>query len=156
VPRAEQQDNLATRPEIAPDCAGLNFFDVDHSLRDLIPLYLGAEEQDVLTPHMQRLGALAGGRLDELARTADRHPPVLHARDRFGADEDYIEYHPAYREMEQIAFGRLGSVRGYRTYLTVTDDGFLASGELRVPVGRLRLPYLADSDTAGTVQIVPF
>ena len=47
-------------------------------------------------------------------------------------------------------------MRGYRTYLTVTDDGFLASGELRIPVGRLRLPYLADSDTAGTVQIVPF
>jgi hemolysin activation/secretion protein len=59
-------------------------------------------------------------------------------------------------QMEQIAFGGLGSVRGYRTYLTVTDDGFLASGELRIPVGRLRLPYLADSDIAGTVQIVPF
>src|SRR5690348_11340183 len=29
-------------------------------------------------------------------------------------------------QMEQIAFGGLGSVRGYRTYLTVTDDGFLA------------------------------
>jgi hemolysin activation/secretion protein len=59
-------------------------------------------------------------------------------------------------QMEQIAFGGLGSVRGYRTYLTVTDDGFLASGELRIPVGRLRLPYLVDSDVAGTVQIVPF
>ena len=59
-------------------------------------------------------------------------------------------------QMEQIALGGLGSVRGYRTYLTVTDDGFLASGELRIPVGRLRLPYLADSDVAGTVQIVPF
>jgi hemolysin activation/secretion protein len=59
-------------------------------------------------------------------------------------------------QMEQIAFGGLGSVRGYRTYLTVTDDGFLGSAELRIPVGRLRLPYLADSDIAGTVQIVPF
>jgi len=59
-------------------------------------------------------------------------------------------------QIEQIAFGGLGSVRGYRTYLTVTDEGFLASGELRIPVGRLRLPYLADSDVAGTVQIVPF
>ncbi|MGC2198665.1 MAG: ShlB/FhaC/HecB family hemolysin secretion/activation protein [Stellaceae bacterium] len=59
-------------------------------------------------------------------------------------------------QMEQIALGGLGSVRGYRSYLTVTDDGFLASGELRIPIGRLRLPYLADSDTAGTVQIVPF
>jgi hemolysin activation/secretion protein/mono/diheme cytochrome c family protein len=28
-------------------------------------------------------------------------------------------------QIEQIAFGGLGSVRGYRTYLTVTDDGFL-------------------------------
>ena len=54
-------------------------------------------------------------------------------------------------QMEQIAFGGLGSVRGYRTYLTVTDDGFLGSAELRIPVGRLRLPYLADSDVAGTV-----
>ena len=59
-------------------------------------------------------------------------------------------------QMEQIAFGGLGSVRGYRTYLTITDNGFLASGELRIPVGRLRLPYLADTDEAGTVQIVPF
>jgi hemolysin activation/secretion protein len=59
-------------------------------------------------------------------------------------------------QIEQIAFGGLGSVRGYRTYLTVTDDGFLGSAELRIPVGKDRLPYLADSDTAGTVQIVPF
>ena len=50
-------------------------------------------------------GNWPGGRLDELARIADRHPPVLHARDRFGRDQDWIEYHPAYREMEQIAFG---------------------------------------------------
>jgi hemolysin activation/secretion protein len=59
-------------------------------------------------------------------------------------------------QMEQIAFGGLGSVRGYRTYLTVTDDGFLGSAELRIPVGKVRVPYLADSDLAGTVQIVPF
>jgi len=59
-------------------------------------------------------------------------------------------------QMEQIAFGGLGSVRGYRSYLTVTDNGFLVSAELRVPIGRLRLPYLADSDAAGTVQLVPF
>ena len=38
----------------------------------------------------------------------------------------------------------------------MTDDGFLGSAELRIPVGRVRLPYLADSDVAGTVQIVPF
>ncbi len=90
---------------IAPDCAGMDFHGTDHGLRDLLAIYLPADVLDQLTPHYQRLGQLAGGRLDELARVADRHPPVLHARDRFGRDLDWIEYHPAYREMEQIAFG---------------------------------------------------
>ena len=60
---------------------------------------------DMLEPHFDRLGELAGGRLDELARIADKHPPVLHPRDRFGRDEDWIDYHSSYREMENIAFG---------------------------------------------------
>ena len=38
-------------------------------------------------------GALAGGRLDEAGQAADKHPPVLNARDRFGRDEDWIDYH---------------------------------------------------------------
>lgn len=51
------------------------------------------------------MDALASGRLDKLARVADKHPPVPNPRDRFGRDEDRIDYHAAYREMEQIAFG---------------------------------------------------
>jgi alkylation response protein AidB-like acyl-CoA dehydrogenase len=89
---------------VAPDCAGMDFFAADRGLRDLLALYLPRDVLAHLTPHFQHLGQLAGGRLDELARTADRHPPVLHPRDRFGRDQDWIEYHPAYREMEQIAF----------------------------------------------------
>jgi alkylation response protein AidB-like acyl-CoA dehydrogenase len=90
---------------IARDCAGLNFYEIDRGLRDLLPLYLTDTDYRQFQPHFYRLGALAGGRLDELARIADKNPPVLHARDRFGRDEDWIDYHPAYREMESIAFG---------------------------------------------------
>jgi alkylation response protein AidB-like acyl-CoA dehydrogenase len=90
---------------IAPDCAGMDFYAADQGLRDLLTLYVPADVRATLEPHWVRLGKLAGGRLDELARIADRHGPVLHARDRFGLDEDWIEYHPAYREMEAIAFG---------------------------------------------------
>jgi acyl-CoA dehydrogenase len=90
---------------VAPDCRGLNFFRIDSSLRQLLPLYLDAPTLGRVEPYFDRLGALAGGRLDELAAIADKHPPVLHARDRQGRDEDWIEYHPAYREMETIAFG---------------------------------------------------
>jgi hypothetical protein len=90
---------------IAPDCAGQNFYAIDRGLRDLLKLYLTPDDFRRLEPHFDRLGALAGGRLDELARAADKHPPVLNARDRFGRDEDWIDYHSSYREMEQIAFG---------------------------------------------------
>jgi acyl-CoA dehydrogenase len=90
---------------IAPDCAGQNFYAIDRGLRDLLQAYLAPDDFRRLEPHFDRLGALAGGLLDELARAADKHPPVLHARDRFGRDEDWIDYHSSYREMENIAFG---------------------------------------------------
>jgi acyl-CoA dehydrogenase len=91
--------------QIAPDCAGENFYAIDRGLRDLLPLYLEPDDFRRLEPHFDRLGRLAGGRLDELARIADKHPPVLHPRDRFGRDEDWIDYHSSYREMENVAFG---------------------------------------------------
>ena len=69
---------------IAPDCAGQDFYAVDRGLRDLLELYLPADVRAKLPPHFKRLGVLAGGRLDQLARMADKHGPVLHPRDRFG------------------------------------------------------------------------
>jgi len=93
---------------LAPDCHGLNFFEIDTGLQELLPIYLPDDLREHMLPHFRRLGEIAGGRLDELARTADRHPPVLHPRDAFGRDEEWIEFHPAYREMERIGFGEFG------------------------------------------------
>jgi acyl-CoA dehydrogenase len=90
--------------QVAPDCRGANFFEIDRDIDGLSELYLPADLREHLRPHYLRMGALAGGRLDELAEVADRHPPILHARDRFGRDEDWIEHHPAYKEMERIGF----------------------------------------------------
>ena len=103
-----RQAAAARSAALAPDCRGLNFYAIDRALRDLLPLYLPADLMAHLAPQLDRLGSLAGGRLDELAAIADKHPPVLHARDRYGRDEEWIEFHPAYREMEQIAFGEFG------------------------------------------------
>jgi acyl-CoA dehydrogenase len=93
---------------IAPDTTGMNFYREDRSLQDLLALYLPADLLAHMRPHLDRLGMLAGGPLDHAARLADRHPPVLHQRDRFGRDVQSIEYHPAYRELEQAAFGDFG------------------------------------------------
>ena len=78
---------------IAPDVHGQNFYAVDRQFRDLLSLYMEPGLLKQMTPHFQRPGALAGNRLDDLAMAADKHPPVLHPRDRFGRDEDWIEYH---------------------------------------------------------------
>ena len=93
---------------IAPDTTGLNFYRADPSLSDLLRIHLPEKLLAHIEPHLDRLGALAGGPLDEHARMADRHVPVLHQRDRFGRDIQWIEYHPAYRELEKVAFGEFG------------------------------------------------
>jgi alkylation response protein AidB-like acyl-CoA dehydrogenase len=93
---------------IPPDAHGRNFFAIDRQFQDLLSLYMEPGLLRHMTPHFERLGELAGNRLDELAMIADKHPPVLQPRDRFGRDEDWIDYHPAYREMEKIAFEDFG------------------------------------------------
>jgi acyl-CoA dehydrogenase len=93
---------------IAPDTTGMNFYRADPALADLLRIHLADELFRHIEPHLDRLGALAGGHLDECARLADRHGPVLHQRDRFGRDAQWIEYHPAYRELEKAAFGEFG------------------------------------------------
>ena len=93
---------------IAADVHGQNFYSIDRQLQDLMRLYMEPGLLRQMTPHFERLGGLAGGRLDELAMIADRNVPVLQPRDRFGRDEDWIDYHPAYREMEKIAYEEYG------------------------------------------------
>jgi len=84
---------------LAPDTSGMNFYRADPALTDLLRIHLDDRLFRHIEPHLDRLGALAGGHLDECARLADRHVPVLHQRDRFGRDVQGIEYHPAYREL---------------------------------------------------------
>jgi alkylation response protein AidB-like acyl-CoA dehydrogenase len=93
---------------IAPDTSGMNFYRADPALTDLLRIHLPDAMFRHIEPHLDRLGALAGRHLDECARLADRHVPVLHQRDRFGRDVQWIEYHPAYRELERVAFGEFG------------------------------------------------
>jgi acyl-CoA dehydrogenase len=93
---------------IAPTASGLNFFEIDRSLRDLLPLYMDGALLDHVTRHLAELGELAGGELGRLSDAAERHTPQLHARDAYGRDEEWLEFHPAYRDMEEIAFGRFG------------------------------------------------
>jgi len=107
-----RHDDVAARARqtglLAPDTTGMNFYRADPALADLLSIYLSGALFRHIEPHLDQLGELAGGHLDECARLADRHTPVLHQRDRFGRDVQWIEYHPAYRELERAAFGEFG------------------------------------------------
>ncbi len=130
---------------ISHDCAGLNFYDLDRELRSLLGLYLSRADRETLEPHFHRLGALAGGRLDQLARIADKHAPLLNPRDAYGRDEDWIDYHPAYREMEAIAFGDFQfHAMSHRAGVLGMDRPLPAVAKVRVPVSVRAVRVRAD------------
>ncbi|HEX5611441.1 MAG TPA: acyl-CoA dehydrogenase family protein [Burkholderiales bacterium] len=102
------------KPEILPaqqalpDSRGINLYQADPSFAALLALYLEPKLHRHLSPHLERMGALAGDELDSLAAAADRNAPVLHHRTRAGEEKQWIERHPAYRRLEQVAFGDYG------------------------------------------------
>jgi acyl-CoA dehydrogenase len=91
-----------------PDRHGANLFSSDPSLAGLLKVYLPADLYAHVQPVFDELGAAAGGRLDELASVADKHPPTLAHRSRAGQDQQKIDKHPAYIELERMAFCQLG------------------------------------------------
>ncbi|MHB8488154.1 MAG: acyl-CoA dehydrogenase family protein [Candidatus Dormibacteria bacterium] len=59
---------------------------------------------------LRELGTMVPQVIEPLARTADRHPPVLRSFNGRGERIDEIEFHPAYRELESAVLG-FGAVR---------------------------------------------
>ena len=91
----------------SPESRGLDFFASDPSLQGMLQIYLPMAEREHLAQHLQRLGHLVGGQLDDLARDADKMPPRLEPRTRQGEDRQSISKAPAYVAMERLAFGEL-------------------------------------------------
>jgi acyl-CoA dehydrogenase len=91
-----------------PDQHGVNLFDSDPDLGRVLALYLPQPLYLHLLPQLRELGGLAGGVLDTLAHTADKNPPQLLQRTRSGIDVQRIVKHPAYVEMERVAFSQYG------------------------------------------------
>src|SRR5262245_59911099 len=100
-----QPHNLDVGTSPSPESRGLDFYRSDPSLTALLGLYLPADELAHMQPHFARLGRLVGERLDDLAREADKTPPRLEPRTRTGEDRQSIVKTPAYRAMEELAFG---------------------------------------------------
>jgi len=117
-------------PEGVPESRGLNLFDADPSCRGLLELHLEARLCTHLLPHFARLGAMAGGELDELALAADKNPSVLRL------DSQSVEKHAAYKKLEEAAFGTYGlAAMSHR-------GGVLGWPEPLPPAAKYALTYL--------------
>jgi len=118
------------------DRAGDNLYTCDPVFGQLLQLYLPTSLFTHLEPHLERMGALAGGVIDELALIADKHPPELSHRSRVGIDQQEIIKHPAYVELERIAFSEYGlAAMSHR-------PGVLDWPEVMPPLVKYALTYL--------------
>lgn len=118
-----------------PDSRGINLYHADRDARLLFRHYLPEALFDHLEPVFERLGSLAGDHLDRLATTADHNPPTLSVRLRTGEDCDQIEKHPAYQEMEALAFGEFGLA-------AVSHRGVLGWPQPMPPAAKYALAFL--------------
>ncbi|HRO83074.1 MAG TPA: acyl-CoA dehydrogenase family protein, partial [Alicycliphilus denitrificans] len=100
------QASAAAHP--VPDRGHVNYYTSDSELQSLLALYLPADLHAHLQPYFERMGELAGGAVDDWALEADRNPPTLEMRSRAGKEQQRIVKHPAYVEMEKIAFQQFG------------------------------------------------
>jgi alkylation response protein AidB-like acyl-CoA dehydrogenase len=91
-----------------PVTRGLNFFLIDGAFQQLCESAMGPELYARARPHLVAMGEVAGGELDALAHAADKTPPVLRSWDERGRRVDEVVFHPSYRRMEELAFGRFG------------------------------------------------
>ena len=75
---------------------GVNLFRANRGLRDA----LGFHRPSLDTSRIDMLGAEAGSAtMQQHARLANEHAPVLHSHDRFGRRIDQVEFHPSYHAL---------------------------------------------------------
>ena len=88
-----------------PDPPDISFWDASPTLRELLVRKLSPNEFDWAEPQLREMGELAARAVAPLAAIADREGPRLVTRTPAGEPLNRVDYHPAYREMERIAYG---------------------------------------------------
>jgi acyl-CoA dehydrogenase len=95
---------MTSLPSPMPDTCGINFFTADPDLSFLLDHYLAPQDVERARPILTNMGAVASGKMVALAVIADQNVPVLKQYDKRGQRINEIVYHPAYGELEKIAY----------------------------------------------------
>jgi len=86
----------------------MNYAHRDPALRAVVDRWIDDADRTNTDALLDRLGADTADRLVRLAAVADKNPPVLRQFDADGNRIDRIDYHPAYLELCEAAFGEYG------------------------------------------------
>jgi alkylation response protein AidB-like acyl-CoA dehydrogenase len=89
---------------IMPDTDGINYFNADPDLPFILRRHLTTEDYERAETILSEMGAVASQKMDSLAEEANRHGPVLMQFDKMGQRVDKVIFHPAYHELERIAY----------------------------------------------------
>src|SRR6266571_686046 len=89
---------------LMPETDGINFFSADPDLSFILRRHLSAEDYERAQTILAEMGAVASQKMDSLAETANRQGPVLKQFDKRGQRVDEVVFHPAYHELERIAY----------------------------------------------------
>lgn len=88
-----------------PEPPHISYWDAAPQFRALCRRKLDDAAWRVAEPQLRSMGERAAIEVAPLAAVADRNPPGLIPYDERGNRIDRIEYHPAYRDMQKIAYG---------------------------------------------------
>jgi len=89
---------------LMPEIEGINFFSADSDLSFILKRHLSIEDYERAEVILTEMGAVASQKMDSLAEEANRQGPVLKQFDKKGERVDEVIFHPAYHELERIAY----------------------------------------------------
>ena len=88
-----------------PDSPTVSYWEASPDFRALCRRKLSADAYALAEPQLAAMGERAAKEVAPLAAISDREGPRLVTHDARGERVNRVEYHPAYREMERIAYG---------------------------------------------------
>ncbi|HEY6410717.1 MAG TPA: acyl-CoA dehydrogenase family protein [Ktedonobacteraceae bacterium] len=95
---------MADLDKLMPDARGINFYTADSDLTYLLRQSLSTEDFERAHTILTSMGEVASQRMDELAQIANRQGPTLVQYDKRGQRIDEVVFHPAYHELERLAY----------------------------------------------------
>jgi acyl-CoA dehydrogenase len=88
-----------------PESPEVSFWDASPRFRDLCVQRLSPAAFGWAEPQLKAMGERAAREVVPLAAIADRESPQLQTHDARGNRVDRVDYHPAYGQMKEIAYG---------------------------------------------------